>query len=185
MKLEASKRLLASNRPELHFIDHVIRDSWLEEKRAYVKSQPRNNHSVPAFGSETGEFNRYVLLPTSVLVKLKGQMGEHNMPAGRKLESLMEYMGTHRKLPNTDSGRVYVPNILVDYTGEPWINEGNNRIKAARQLGMKVIPVRIVYFTGGEREQGLLTPEMVKKYDAKAFELGFTFDNYGEHQPQL
>lgn len=63
-----------------------------------------------------------------------------------------------------------MPLIGVDYTGKPWVLEGNHRIMAAWNLYTKEhidkwdrMPVEIRYFDGGERADGPLNPNKIRK----------------------
>lgn len=188
MKIEAASRLLASDIPPLKLIDHNPGGSWLEDKRKYVADRPRDQWGAPLFASETATFNRPALMPVAMLRDIRGRMGEQHNVRTDALRWLENYMRNHR-LPPTKSGEDYVPYIQVDYTGKPWVNEGNHRIMSAYKLGYRCLPVQIVYFTGGETEKDIhgrppyaLSPDFVLACDRQALQLGFTFDNYGLHR---
>jgi hypothetical protein len=188
MKIEAAKRLIASDIPPLKIIDHNPRGRWLEEKRRYVKEQPRDQWGAPVFGSETATLNRPALMPVAILRDIKGRRGEQYNVRTDALQWLEKHMRNHR-LPPSPSGGDYIPYIQVDYTGKPWVNEGNHRIMTAYKLGYKCLPVQIVWFTGGEEENDIhgrppraLSPALVLAADKEALRLGFTFDNYATHR---
>ena len=50
--------------------------------------------------------------------------------------------------------------IIKDPGKPPLIHEGNHRVQAARQLGMRYVPVEVRYFGHSERE-GLVFPDEV------------------------
>jgi hypothetical protein len=64
--------------------------------------------------------------------------------------------------PDDPASGEYAPFITVGYDGVPWVSEGNHRIMAAKALGWKTLPVELRYFDGGERTEGLLSPEKVR-----------------------
>ena len=94
-------------------------------------------------------------------------------------------MGKNDRCPPFEIGvsDQYFPFITVDYQGTPWVNEGNHRIMTAKELKWKFMPVELKYFSGGERNKdGLLSPDIVKKYDAEAIEKGYNpDDNFKAH----
>lgn len=188
MRIEAAARLLASDIPALRIIDHNPGGPWLEDKRRYVAEQPRDKWGAPVFGSETATLNRPALMPVEILRNIQGRRGEQHNVRTDSLRWLENYMRNHR-LPPSESGGDYVPYIQVDYTGRPWVNEGNHRIMSAYKLGYRCLPVQIVYFTGGEEKNDIhgrppraLSPDLVLACDKEALRLGYTFDNYGTHR---
>lgn len=56
-------------------------------------------------------------------------------------------------------GKEHIPFIMVDYSGQPWVNEGNHRIMAAKKLGWKYLPTEVRYFAGGEEHKGPWDPD--------------------------
>jgi hypothetical protein len=73
----------------------------------------------------------------------------------------------------------YAPFITVWQDGQPWISEGNQRIRIAKEHGWKWIPIEMRYFNGAEREDGLLSPDKVRAYDSQAQSEGYSPDTEG------
>lgn len=151
--------------------------SWLENKRKASIEDGVNEFGTPKFGSVTGYWNRKVLLPVSVISKFKGMRGEHTARYTRQdsLDWLTKDMSEKNHLPfmGSDTNRQYAPFIMVYQDGTPYFNEGNHRVKVAVKLGWKYIPIELRYFNGGELEDGPLSPDKVKKYDAEAHAAGY------------
>ena len=64
---------------------------------------------------------------------------------------------------NFDPEKIGMIFIQVDYSGKPWINEGNHRMAACHHLGFKYIPGYIQYHAGGECVEGALNPRTALK----------------------
>lgn len=164
--------------PELKFSTDNPGGSWLEGEREYSKASGTKPSGAPKrFGATTGYFKRNVLIPVSVLAKIKGINSEQQNVREGSLTAIKEIMDKTDRLPQYDD-EDYVPFINVDQSGTPYVNEGNHRIMAADALGFKYLPVEIRYYSGGEQESGVLSPNLVKKYDKEAFESGYSLDNY-------
>jgi hypothetical protein len=125
----------------------------------------RNPHGAPArFGTATGRFDAdegapKVLVPVRKLAEVRGQSGEQKNVRQHDLESLIEYMRVHGRLPpSAHRAEEYAPYVEVDQTGTPWMNEGNHRVMAADRLGWSYLPTEVRYYNGGELERGLLNP---------------------------
>jgi hypothetical protein len=141
---------------------------WLENEVEDVQAAGTNNFGAPKrFGAITAWFSERVMLPVDIAAKVKGVRGEQRNVRNDNLAWLIDYMKTNNHLPLGASGREYAPLITVDYSGTPWVNEGNHRIMAAKALGWKYIPVDIKYFAGGEKQDSILSPERVKKWDSE------------------
>lgn len=136
---------------------------WLKDKIDYAKKKGPNPYGVPHMGSITGYFNGPVEVPVSILKTIPGARGEQNNVRKDDLEWLKNYMKTNNRLPPVSStnDKEYTPFIVVGYDGKPWVNEGNHRIMAASELGWKTLPVEIRYFDGGEKIDGLLSPNKI------------------------
>lgn len=154
------------NEAELH--QDNPRGEWLKHQQATCAEAGTNAYGAPLrFGATTADFEGPVVLPVEVLSRIKGVMGEQDRTRYTDLASLVDYMGKNNHLPLNSYGKEYLPFITVDYTGTPWVNEGNHRIKAAKELGWKWLPVRVHYFAGGELADGMLSPDKVEKWDAQ------------------
>lgn len=152
---------------------------WLADKQACtLESGRRPSGRYNILGSTTGWYSRYAFVPVDVLVEIPGTNQEQSNVRNDSLEYLVKYMDTHGKLPDTGSGEEYVPMIVVDQDGKPWVNEGNHRIMAAKQLGFYTLPVEIKYYNGGEDKPGKLNPAAVKKYDSLILKMGYGFGKY-------
>lgn len=138
----------------------VPNEDWLAGKIQYAKERPRDRYGVPYMGTTTATV-RAVRVPVDILRRLPGMKGEQSRVRQKDLDWLVNYMGTHNRLPpfRSDSTDEYKPFINVAYNGEAWVNDGNHRIMAAAKLGWKDLPVEISYFDGGERvESGAMYP---------------------------
>lgn len=139
---------------------------WLKYKIQDIQSAGTNRFGAPArFGSTTAWFTEPVMIPVAIAAMIDGISGEQSNVRKDSLDWLTKYMKANGHLPKTERGTEYVPFITVDYTGTPWVNEGNHRIMAAKALGWKYIPVELKYYTGGEKQEGLLSPDKVIKWD--------------------
>jgi hypothetical protein len=162
----------------VNFSSDIPNENWLQEKRFLTTKYGYKPSGAPkVYGSLTGTFNKNVLLPVDVLATISGENNEQSNIRQEDLDSLKKVMGETGKLPQTERGD-YAPFITVDQNGTPYISEGNHRIMAAKALGFKYLPVEIRYFNGGERERGLLKPELVQRLDQEAIQKGFSPDNY-------
>jgi hypothetical protein len=148
---------------------------WLSDEKENNNHRNKNAYGAPSrFGPVTGYFNRKILLPVSIISKFKGVMGEQNYTREKSLQYLKKEMEETNTLPKLDNtNNLYCPFIMVDQNGLPWINEGNHRIKAAKILNWKFILVDLKYFTGGEEINGLVSVDIVKKYDSEGISLGY------------
>lgn len=146
---------------------------WLKYQQEDCIEAGKNQYGAPKrFGPITGYFSRRVLLPVNVISRINGVKGEQSNTRHDDLNWLVNYMSKNNHLP-TEGDRQYVPFIVVDMTGTPWVNEGNHRIKAANQLKWEYLPVDIRYYAGAEEVNGILTPSKVKAFDARASSIGF------------
>lgn len=147
---------------------------WLAKKQEQCRNEPKNQYGAPSFfGAVTAVFNRSVLLPVSLVARVHGIMGEQSRTREDDLAWLKKEMGENNRLPLGNSGRQYSPFIMVDYTGMPWANEGNHRIKAAKALGWEYIPIELRYFSGGEEATGAFSPEKIRQFDTMAMSAGY------------
>ena len=156
---------------------------WLKEEQTYNTKQGLNRHNAPVrFGAITGTWTRHVLLPVSVLAKIKGSSGEQSNVRQKDLDSLTQYMQQNKKLPSSDPGGTdhYVPFIMVYQDGTPYVSEGNHRIMAAAKLGYKFLPIALQYNSGAELADGPLSPARVKQFDATALAHGYSLTDYAK-----
>ena len=104
----------------------------------------------------------------SKLAQVPGQKDEQHNVRQNDLAWLKNHMGKTGHLPlMTDSQKEYVPFVMVDHEGKPWMNEGNHRVMAAQQLGWKHMPVEVRYFSGGEQVKGDWHPDTLLKDHAQ------------------
>lgn len=147
---------------------------WLKGQQEHCREEGKNAYGAPyRFGPVTGSFDRDALIPVSLLSHVNGVMGEQGRTRESDFNWLKNEMETNNRLPLGNSGGQYKPFITVDYTGTPWINEGNHRIKVAGALGWKYLPIEIRYFSGGEQAKGSFSPEKIKQYDSMGLSAGF------------
>jgi len=140
--------------------------TWLQDKIEDIEAAGVNQYGAPKrFGSATAWFTEPVMIPVEVAAKVRGERGEQDNVRKDSLTWLINFMKTNNHLPKNDRGEEYAPFIVVDHSGTPWVNEGNHRIMAAKALGWKYIPVELKYFTGGENQDGLLSPTKVKNWN--------------------
>ena len=90
--------------------------------------------------------------PTEEIASLKGVMGEVRGEHRNRLDSAWEEFKNQIKREGIKE-RIF---ITVDHNGVAQISEGNHRIDAAVELGMKQVPVEIRYFGKADAE-GLLS----------------------------
>lgn len=160
--------------------------SWLAEHRQLNEEAGFASSGAPnRFGPITGSFNRQVLIPVEVLKTLGGLAGEQASVREDSLQSLVEYMAQHRRLPPQDGAPEAhsAPYIEVWQDGSAWVNEGNHRILAGDQVGACFLPVEIRYFAGGEQAEGILSPERVLEFDSQALAAGLTLTDYFAQGP--
>lgn len=87
----------------------------------------------------------YGTIPTAAITNAKGMMGEDPKTfVGSRWEELKVDIKT-----NGITNPIFVN---VDHGKNPMINEGNHRLEAARQLGMRTVPVEIAYYGHAEDE---------------------------------
>ena len=154
----------------LQFYDEVPNEEWLQNAINYVKKQPKDQFGRPRMIEVTGRFNRPVVASIGRLTRIPGARSEQSNVREGDLQAIMKIMRETGKLPLGRNGQEYIPLIGVDYTGQPWVLEGNHRIMAAWNLYTKEhiskwdrMPVEIRYFDGGERVEGPLNPNRIRK----------------------
>jgi len=147
------RRPWTDNEPAPKIRIDVPSEQWLNGKIDQAKRDGRNEYGVPSVSTITAWFTNGspVLILTEALIKIKGARGEDYNVRQDDLDWLKNSMSKSGLLPLRDNGNEYLPFIQIGYDGEPWINEGNHRIKAAAELGFNYLPVEVRYFDGGER----------------------------------
>lgn len=140
--------------------------NYLERKRREASESRRNAYGVPRMSSTTGWFTDTVQVSVDILKDIPGMRGEQKNVRKDDLAWLMDYMKRTGHLPlwgEPGKQREETPYIMVDYSGQPWVNEGNHRIMAAA-LGWESLPVEIKYFDGGDTvESGPLYPKKLSQ----------------------
>jgi len=99
-----------------------------------------------------------VIVPVSELMKLEGMSGEHLLldfenPRVKELAESIKKEGLKQ-----------LPFVNVEFNGTAKINEGNHRIRAAYLAGLKMIPIEIAYFAGGERAEGPMSLKRLMEF---------------------
>jgi hypothetical protein len=157
--------------------EDIPNERWLNEQVEDAIAKGRDRYGAPAFRKSTGSYGEQnVRVPVSVLAKLPGMRGEQQNVRAKDLESLKQVMQETGKLPLLDNGKEYAPFVMVAYNGEAWVNEGNHRIMAANALGWKDLPVEVRYFDGGQRADGPMSPDNIRKYAADEPTISFSRD---------
>lgn len=122
---------------------------WLEHQRKRADTIVTDRY--PTSGEITAGVK--ARMSPEELRRLPGESGEHLHPPGRKYNDLMKSIREKGYLEKID-GYDNRPLIMVNHRGEPYISEGNNRIRAAFDSGIDEIPVEIRYRAGGEALPG-------------------------------
>jgi hypothetical protein len=151
---------------------------WLHDKQSYARSNEVNEWGVPYHTSSmTGSFwqlgkvfseSATPIIPLAMLDNVKGVRGEQDrLSLKYKMDSIKEGIKEGVEFPP--------PFVVVNQYGDAHINEGNHRIMAARELGLKEIPVELKYFDGGELVDGPWHPEKVlgRSLDERDHEVAF------------
>lgn len=123
---------------------------WLENSRRRADSRydPKDD---PTPGDVTAGY--VARMSPGELASLPGQMGEHLYKPGAKYDNVYKSIKENGYLEEID-GIPNRPLIMVNHKGEAYISEGNNRIRAAADLGVKDIPVEVRFKSGGEAADG-------------------------------
>jgi GNAT superfamily N-acetyltransferase len=153
----------ASREAGVRFYEDIPNEDWLQGKIDYALETPPTKFGIPRMSSQTGYFNRPVLVPVSFFDGVKGQRGEQDNVRQESLSAIRKIIRETGKMPLLDDGTEYVPYVEVAYNGKPYISEGNHRIMAAIAEGFEYIPVQLRYFDGGQRRAGKWGPENLKE----------------------
>jgi len=171
-------------RPQIKIRQDNPGGEWLKNKQEDSIDAGLNQFNVPRrFGATTGTLNRTVLVPVDKLARVKGMRGEQMAENIRpeSLEYLTKQMSeTGRLPPSSVEGEDYAPFLNVYQDGTPYVNEGNHRIMVAKKLGWKYVPIQISWFNGAEQSGGEFSPEALLADDARAYQEGYSLENYSE-----
>jgi len=169
--------------------DHGASANYLKNKRESASNAgfyrtPKGTLVPKDFGPDTASFNRDVLFPVSLLADIPGLTGEETFEREESMRYLLPFMETYNHLPTYKTFRgeelQTSPFIQVWINGKWYVNEGNHRIKVARRLGWKYIPLQIRWFSGADLEshpEGF-TPEQVIAFDTLAHNEGYSVINF-------
>lgn len=120
-----------------------IRDAEIDPK--YLAKLPgHNNEHVVAGGLREGrKMTHYRYTPEGKDVNWRGLSDEEYEASGKLLTQSLKERGLEEPI-----------DLTVNYRGEAFISEGNNRARAAADLNWKTVPVNIRYMSGGEHADG-------------------------------
>ena len=127
----------AAKRDELGFwSDNPNDPQWLKHNKASITAKYRT-----------------VIIPIEHVENIPGQNDEHKNVIPEKYEHWKEVL-------KNDPEVLYKNPIQVNvfHNGEAKINEGNHRMRAAKDLGIKTIAVSIHYFGGSETNPNSFDP---------------------------
>ena len=146
---------------EARLKEDIPSDAWMAEKVRYAKESGVNGFGVPkSFGPVTGSFSRPLMLPVSLLAKVKGERGEQENRRQDSLNYIRSFIEENAKLPSGP------PFLVVDPFGTPWFNEGNHRVMVSEEMGVRHIPVEVRYFSGSQRATKDWSPSALLSQDA-------------------
>lgn len=148
---------------------------WLAAKQEDCRDSGVTAFGAPKyFGPVTAHFSDYVLIKTADVSAVSGLRGEQSSVNEETLHYLIDYMKKSNKFPLANDGHQYFPFMMVDYTGRPWVSEGNHRIMAAHALNWEYIPVEVKFFSGGEEHAGRFSIDSLLAGHARALSAGFS-----------
>ena len=123
-------------------------EDWLVEKMrmaADTGDPTRLRGSVTAtLGKQKG---KDMYLPVDMLKNLKGARGEIRGPGEYQYERLLKDVKKEGFDPTQKGFKI---NIGVNAGGQPYIIEGNTRVRVASDLNVPYVRVEVNYFNGGE-----------------------------------
>lgn len=129
---------------------------WLKKQIELAKRK------YPDVTSTDTAIIKRIMIPSKMLKNIAGLNNEHtrfnlqrNIDRIEKLKELIQEVGFD------ELGEI---TIIVRYNGTPVVYEGNHRIQAALQLGIKKIPCKIHYNAGSEIVKGKFHPDSLKKF---------------------
>lgn len=161
---------------------------WLAEEREYAREKGYRHTAVGTripvhFGAVTAWTERDALIPVSWLADLPGLTGEERFTRQHDFDRLMQYMNKNNRLPplSRDNNTQYSPFIQVWQNGNWYVSEGNHRIKVAKALGWKYMPVTIRWYSGAEeaipKGMGYSIAEVMES-DKRAHRAGYTVNDF-------
>jgi 8-oxo-dGTP pyrophosphatase MutT (NUDIX family) len=152
---------------------------WLARKKQISIDDGRDQWGgYSRLGVVTGYYSGTVMVPVPLLAKVPGCRGEQSNPRLNALEGIKQVFQETGRLPQGHGGEDYAPFIMVDQDGKPWVNEGNHRIMAAKELGIEYLPVEVRYFNGGEEVEGEFSPSHIQQMHQDATQRGFSPEHY-------
>lgn len=92
------------------------------------------------------------------LIDLPGARGEQNALDQNNIERISGNILAEGWDPSSE----VMIRVKPDGTADVW--EGNHRLRAARELGIEQVPVRIFYEGGGEAVEGAFMPEALRRF---------------------
>ena len=107
----------------------------------------KDGTEIPYYKTDqTGSLNKQVRVPINVLKKLRGINDEQNNIRKESLARIKDYIKKNGDAPSEKESI----DIFVDQNGKAWVLDGNHRIKAASDLGLDSLDVKVQYWNGGE-----------------------------------
>ncbi len=136
---------------------------WLESKQAFAEEAAnfanRGSATEKGFiGSITASTRHPVWLPVDALKYIPGAMNERPCPGNGKYDELAKSVEENGWDHDQDGNAVY---LAINQHGQPFMMEGNHRLKIAQREGVDVIKAEVKYWNGGENYAGSLSPEAV------------------------
>lgn len=94
------------------------------------------------------------------IINLPGMSGEHERihPGDERVAELVQSM---KEKGYDDSEPVF---INVEQDGTVHVNEGNHRMRAAREAGLTDIPVEVRYYGGSDADDSIWMPDRLRNY---------------------
>lgn len=164
--------------------ERYIHDKHLQAERDGYRVTAKGTRVPRTFTSTTAYLNRPALFPVAKLEGVPGLEGEETFDRETSLQYLIPYMQRTGSLPLykewNGEEKQHFPFINAWVDGKWYINEGNHRIKVARMLGWKYIPLEIKWYGGGDiqpHRRGF-TPEEVLAFDEQAHREGFSVNGF-------
>jgi hypothetical protein len=137
---------------------------WLKGKQRVAEKDIADGSHHGLYGSQTAsagmnEKGPPLYLPVSELAKLPGRNREQPAPGQVKYDDLKKSVDAKGY---TDENPVYV---MVNHRGQPFLNEGNNRVAVAAATGVKRVKAWVAWRNGGEDTKGPWDPASVARME--------------------